>query len=566
MLATSFVAFSQEPANLCGLHPQFTENTNLLKTIRYEASSLFEHLPALKKEMNDTFIAKGNVSKQKIRKSKGLCLDSIVSLNVKETYFYDNNGKNTLHITYRRNNSNEPWEENTKQEFTYDNQGNIIVEIHYDWENKAWKGNTKFVVTRDDNDNGDITLEIRYKWGDNKNDWIEDMKEEYAYDANRYQTMAATYFWENNKWVGLDKDGAVFDANGTQFMRLLWFWNNARHDWELIYKDTTIFTFDTNNMLIMDADYRWENNAWESTPIYKREYAYDTNGHRIRLICYRNLEYYYKDTVTYDSKGNQILGIKYSWTNNSWLFSQKIECNYDSNRHVTLDADYVWDTVKNLWLGIHRRDMAYHNDVLIMEARYGWDIINNDWLGYYKGESIYDNNENQSLQIGYNWDNINNDWKAYNKSESVFDLSYFVKDVIFPDDLYIFNKWLTTSNNNIATERKIYNWLTDDWKNTDTRRYYYSTHKTRIAEYSTTGIIVYPNPAKSQFTVTNTENATLYLYNIVGQEVFTTHSTEENTVVNVNSLPQGVYVLKVVKDGGVSVCKIVVGNYISPSR
>jgi len=71
------------------------------------------------------------------------------------------------------------------------------------------------------------------------------------------------------------------------------------------------------------------------------------------------------------------------------------------------------------------------------------------------------------------------------------------------------------------------------------------------------GIKIFPNPAQSQFTVTNTENASLYLYNILGQEVLRTDSKEENIVINVNSLPQGVYVLKVVKNGISSKYKII---------
>jgi hypothetical protein len=69
---------------------------------------------------------------------------------------------------------------------------------------------------------------------------------------------------------------------------------------------------------------------------------------------------------------------------------------------------------------------------------------------------------------------------------------------------------------------------------------------------------IFPNPARLQFTVTNTENASLYLYNMVGQEVLQTYSTEENTVINVNTLPQGLYVLKVVKNGVLSTYKVVV--------
>jgi len=68
--------------------------------------------------------------------------------------------------------------------------------------------------------------------------------------------------------------------------------------------------------------------------------------------------------------------------------------------------------------------------------------------------------------------------------------------------------------------------------------------------------VVYPNPAQSQFTVTNTENAEIQLFNILGQKVFQTFGKQENTVVNTVSLPQGLYVLKVVKGDFSTVHKV----------
>ena len=67
---------------------------------------------------------------------------------------------------------------------------------------------------------------------------------------------------------------------------------------------------------------------------------------------------------------------------------------------------------------------------------------------------------------------------------------------------------------------------------------------------------IYPNPTQLQFTVTNTENATIQLFNMLGQEVLQVTNTEGNTVINVDFLPQGIYVLKVLKDNNPSVHKI----------
>jgi hypothetical protein len=79
-------------------------------------------------------------------------------------------------------------------------------------------------------------------------------------------------------------------------------------------------------------------------------------------------------------------------------------------------------------------------------------------------------------------------------------------------------------------------------------------------EQKTNVISVYPNPARSQFIVTNTENASLQLYNMAGQQVLYTYSKENNTVINMDFLPQGVYVLKALKDGVFSTHKIVINN------
>ena len=69
-------------------------------------------------------------------------------------------------------------------------------------------------------------------------------------------------------------------------------------------------------------------------------------------------------------------------------------------------------------------------------------------------------------------------------------------------------------------------------------------------------VSVYPNPAQTQFTVTNTENTDIQLFTVLGQKVLQTYGKEENTVIHTASLPQGMYVLKVVKDNSSFVHKV----------
>jgi hypothetical protein len=89
-------------------------------------------------------------------------------------------------------------------------------------------------------------------------------------------------------------------------------------------------------------------------------------------------------------------------------------------------------------------------------------------------------------------------------------------------------------------------------------KYHPQKNDLTVKEFSLeiSSIKVYPNPAQTQFTVTNAQNAVLRLYNTLGQEVLQTHSKEENVIINISNLPQGLYVLKVEKENAVLTRKV----------
>jgi hypothetical protein len=69
-------------------------------------------------------------------------------------------------------------------------------------------------------------------------------------------------------------------------------------------------------------------------------------------------------------------------------------------------------------------------------------------------------------------------------------------------------------------------------------------------------ISIFPNPAQSQLTVTNTQGAILRLYNVLGQEVINIRGEGENAIINTSHLPQGLYVLKVEKENAILTRKV----------
>ena len=80
-----------------------------------------------------------------------------------------------------------------------------------------------------------------------------------------------------------------------------------------------------------------------------------------------------------------------------------------------------------------------------------------------------------------------------------------------------------------------------------------------VPEVEKNNITVYPNPATNNFTVNlgNDEKASIQLFNLVGQQVYSETFTS-STQVNVSNLRSGVYMLKVNQNGKVTTTKVVV--------
>jgi len=224
------------------------------------------------------------------------------------------------------------------------------------------------------------------------------------------------------------------------------------------------------------------------------------------------------------SVGNQLIR-----TNGTGTYCEKKQSHFDEDISIT----------------IFNEDFSIKHNLVI-----GNSCIDESGgqIGYIKPDSIYlayriKTKDRYSIGI------------ANFSSEGVLNFDYQLeKDTLYSPVIW---RCKALSNGGVLVLASNYVYLKEDsLKTSGFLLLYHPTRKVSVQETVVAKREIYPNPAQSQFTVTNTENAEIQLFNILGQKVFQTFGTQENTVVNTASLPQGLYVLKVVKDNVSTVHKV----------
>jgi hypothetical protein len=83
---------------------------------------------------------------------------------------------------------------------------------------------------------------------------------------------------------------------------------------------------------------------------------------------------------------------------------------------------------------------------------------------------------------------------------------------------------------------------------------YYSP--TGVEESEISSVAVFPNPAKSQFTVEGKGLTHVTVYNTLGQTVYDSDCHADSQIVNMNQNESGVYLVRVVTENGTTTKRI----------
>ncbi len=99
-------------------------------------------------------------------------------------------------------------------------------------------------------------------------------------------------------------------------------------------------------------------------------------------------------------------------------------------------------------------------------------------------------------------------------------------------------------------------WSTTNWTDKDSIASFSEDCSIGVSnEVQITNLSVYPNPTTGKINITNAENSSVYIYNIMDELVKTVSQFTES--INISNLPNGNYIVKLIKDSAILYEKII---------
>lgn len=312
-------------------------------------------------------------------------------------------------------------------------------------------------------------------------------------------------------------------------------------------------------------------------------YFYDQQNRPIRIEQTYLGDMYSKTELSYNNEGlvSEEISYDYEEEDENWEPSTKTNYEYDSHGKVTKATEQVYSYEDSSWENSLMLEYTYYaiTNLLKCQTEYGWSY--GEWEEYYKTEFEYDGNQNCTELIDY-YMSVEDIWIGDEKSTFEYD----TYGNCFKETDYEFNfndeDWMITSVVNITYDNSVpassiagLNFYFEDNlivikskitkieevtydegeqdSSSVTVFYYSGAHN--VAEVGGNTMIIRPNPVAETLIIDNAEMQQADIYSMDGRLVMTERNAE---TINVKSLPNGNYLLKVtMKDGQVATQKFV---------
>ncbi len=333
-------------------------------------------------------------------------------------------------------------------------------------------------------------------------------------------------------------------------------------------------TFDIQGNGLTQLTEQWQANAWVNSE--RGTFFYDTNGNMLTGL-YEEWQTNswvnsWKYTYTYDANGNMLNYLFALWQNNAWVNSSKYTYTYNANGNILTSLSEMWQA--NAWVNYSRNTYSYDanwNTLNFLVEK--WQ--NNAWVNYFKYNYTYDANWNVLTLLTEEWQN--NAWVNWARYTYTYDLTGNMLTSLF--QLWQSNSWVngiretyTYDANGNSVTGKNEDWQSGNWNpgmgtlqlySQKHSIFYFSLIYRYEASYSSfiTGIAnigpnksclsVFPNPATEKITIERSEPITnmissIIIYGMDGREMIRQQGQGSRSEINVSSLPNGSYFIRLI--------------------
>lgn len=327
-----------------------------------------------------------------------------------------------------------------------------------------------------------------------------------------------------------------------------------------------IWIYDEYDQIYEHAIYAW-NDGWEISDGYKNLNTYDLEGRKIESIYqwYSNGDWLNnaKNEIAYNIDGEQSQIVTYEWENDDWVPSYKttdfIWHNWDK---LQVESYTYLEWVAN-WVETTRYSFTYtgdnyikisevfEDDIWKFHQRKIYTISNMEEITTYE---VFENDEwvyNIKVSITYSefgdrtefkiesWEN--NSWEI--ESHSKYILTYNEINELIEK---IKQVWFDVNMTWLNLERNIYS----DYQ-------YFELGISELEE--DIDFRLYPNPVNEIMNIDlsdiSTKEYNVHVFNILGQEVYNDQFGMNNIKVDIQGLPDGLYVVQIELDGNKVISK-----------
>ena len=230
----------------------------------------------------------------------------------------------------------------TRKDIILDAAGNQLLSASWKCgSDSVWIGVSKDTAAY--NAAGDMTYRAVYtSWANN--DWVPSYKIETTYDDAGNVTFTQRMDWESGAWKGHYRYENVYDAFGRITSSAVFNnWNTTTNNWEGTLKTET--EYNSAGQILTVLNYTWKDNDWRESDYTM--FTYDAAGNVIDQVVQNYSNGTWVNSLRYEKEyqgGQQIKSNDYTWVNGAWQFTRRSEKTYDNDAQAKLRREIsgVW--------------------------------------------------------------------------------------------------------------------------------------------------------------------------------------------------------------------------------